>query len=46
MITFDVVLSFDVEPQEAIATLCEEVGRKYPGYDLQIVPDVDVSVTE
>ena len=46
VITFDVVLSFDVEPQEAIATLCEEVGRKYPGYDLQIVPDVDVSVTE
>ncbi|MBP3900981.1 MAG: cation diffusion facilitator family transporter, partial [Blautia sp.] len=46
VITFDVVLSFDVDPKEAIATLCEEVGRKYPGYDLQIVPDVDVSVTE
>ncbi|MBE5807471.1 MAG: cation transporter [Clostridiales bacterium] len=40
---FDVVMSFDIQPVEGIKTLCGEIGQAYPGYKLQIVPDVDVS---
>ena len=42
-IRFDVVVSFDVDRKEAIETLCGEIGRLYPEYDLLIVPDVDVA---
>ncbi len=38
---FDVVLSFDVDRGEAIETLMQEVGRLYPDYKLQIIPDID-----
>ena len=40
---FDVVLSFDVKPQDALKELCEEIGREYPDYKLQISPDVDLA---
>ena len=43
IIHLDVVLSFDVKAQEALKILYEEINGLYPQYDLQIVPDVDVS---
>ena len=43
ILRFDVVISFDVDRNEALATLCQELGPAYPDYHLQIVPDVDVS---
>ena len=42
-IRFDVVMSFDADPQEAIATLYEEIGALYPDYKLLIVRDVDLT---
>ena len=42
---FDVVLSFDIQPREALKILYQEVQKAYPDYTLQIVPDIDVSVT-
>ncbi len=42
-IRFDVVLSFDITPEEALSILHEELGRDYPGYNIEIAPDVDVS---
>lgn len=41
--TFDVVMSFDVKPREALAILYQEVKEAYPDYDVQIAPDIDVS---
>lgn len=38
---FDVVISFDIERAQALATLTEEVKNLYPDYTLQIVPDID-----
>ena len=43
LIRFDVVLSFDIAPGEALATLHEEIKAEYPEYQISIVPDVDVS---
>ena len=40
---FDVVLSFDIKPNEAITILCKEVQQAFPDYILQITPDVDLS---
>ena len=40
---FDVVMSFDVDREEALAEVIREVQSMYPDYDLQIVSDVDVS---
>ena len=40
---FDVVISFKVNARDAMATLYEELQKDYPGYDIQISPDVDVS---
>lgn len=42
-IRFDVVVSFDVNRNEAIKTLYREVSALYPDYTLQIVPDVDIT---
>ncbi len=42
-IRFDVVISFDIDRKEALETLYREVGALYPGYELLIVPDVDVT---
>ena len=40
---FDVVTSFDVDPDESIRTLTEEIQELYPDYKLHILHDVDVS---
>ena len=40
---FDVVLSFDVDRREALETLHGEISAICPGYDVLIVPDVDVA---
>lgn len=43
IIRFDVVMSFDVSHSEGIKTICEEVKKVYPEYDLVIVPDIDIT---
>ena len=40
---FDVVMSFDIPSGEGLQILNREVGEMYPGYQLMIVPDVDIS---
>ena len=40
---FDVVMSFDIRPQEGVAILRREIGEAYPDYAVLIIPDVDVS---
>ena len=42
-IRFDVVVSFDIEHEEAIAIMLEEIQALYPDYEIQIIPDVDVT---
>ena len=42
-IRFDVVVSFEVDREEALETLCGEVKALYPEYDILIVPDVDIA---
>ena len=44
--TFDVVISFDISPREALSVLYEEMKKAYPDYKIVIAPDVDVSVTQ
>ena len=38
---FDVVLSFDIDKNEATNIITKEIQGKYPDYTLQIVPDID-----
>ena len=38
---FDVVVSFDVDRNEAVQTLTGQVQKLYPDYSFQIVPDID-----
>ncbi|MCR5439351.1 MAG: cation diffusion facilitator family transporter [Selenomonas sp.] len=40
---FDVVMSFDIPHKEGVRILQEEMRVAYPQYDIQIVPDVDLS---
>ena len=40
---FDVVLSFDVAPQEGLEILQKEMNAAYPDYAVHIVTDVDIS---
>ncbi|MCR5783455.1 MAG: cation diffusion facilitator family transporter [Clostridia bacterium] len=42
-VRFDVVVSFDVDRNQAMETLYGEVGALCPDYDVMIVPDVDVA---
>ena len=42
-IRLDVVMSFDIEQKEGIATLCGELKNEFPDYEILVVPDVDVS---
>lgn len=44
--TFDVVMSFDISAKEGLEILHKEMSEAYPGYNITIAPDVDVSVTE
>ena len=43
ILRFDVVLSFDIKPAEALQILCKEVQQAFPDYTLQITPDLDLS---
>ncbi|MBR5112280.1 MAG: cation transporter, partial [Clostridia bacterium] len=40
---FDVVLSFAIDPKEALKTIYSEIETLYPGYRITIAPDVDLS---
>ena len=40
---FDVVMSFDIAPEEGLDILHREIAEAYPGYAVQIVPDIDIS---
>ena len=40
---FDVVVSFDIDHKEALDIMTGEVKELYPDYDIQIIPDVDVT---
>ena len=42
-IRFDVVASFDVDPNECLAVLKEEIGKMYPEYTINITHDIDIS---
>ena len=42
-IRFDVVLSFDADPNEGLKTVYEQVCSAFPDYNIIIAPDVDVS---
>ncbi len=42
-IRFDVVLSFDITREEALRIMMPEVKSLYPDYDVQILPDIDLS---
>ncbi|MBR7032597.1 MAG: cation transporter [Clostridia bacterium] len=42
-IRFDVVVSFDIDRNEAMGTLHGEISALYPEYDVLIVPDADVT---
>lgn len=44
--TFDVVMSFDIQPKEGLKILYEEMCQAYPAYKITIAPDVDTSVTD
>ncbi|MCR4616461.1 MAG: cation diffusion facilitator family transporter [Clostridiales bacterium] len=38
---FDVVISFDIDRNEAVQMITREIEQLYPDYTLQIVPDID-----
>lgn len=38
---FDVVMSFDIPHQEGVSIISSEIGELYPGYSIQITPDID-----
>ena len=40
---FDVVLNFEIDPQDALKILSDEMKEMYPDYTVEIVPDVDIS---
>ena len=42
-IRFDVVVSFEIDHEEALSILQQEVQALYPDYELQIVIDVDAA---
>ena len=42
-IRFDVVISFDITPEDALKTLHAELAEAVPGYTLHIAPDVDLA---
>lgn len=41
--SFDVVLSFDIESKTGVSTIHSELQKLYPEYHIEIAPDVDVS---
>lgn len=45
-IRFDVVLSFEIDPEEGLDKVYEVAYRLLPEYEFNIAPDVDISVTD
>lgn len=45
-IRFDVVVSFDIDPEEAVQTLYREMEKAYPDFTFQIMYDINISATE
>ncbi|MCR5216233.1 MAG: cation diffusion facilitator family transporter [Lachnospiraceae bacterium] len=43
VVRLDVVLTFDVEPQETMGCLREELKGIYPEYEFYLTPDIDVT---
>ena len=41
-IRLDVVISFDIEKEEAISILTTEISQIYPDYSVKIATDLDV----
>ena len=41
--SFDVVMNFNIRPQEGIQIIHREISEAYPGYEIRISPDVSVS---
>ena len=42
-IRFDVVMNFEIKPQEGLDILHKEIREAYPDYDLHIAADIDAS---
>ncbi len=42
-VRFDVVVSFDIKPKEAVRILRKEIGEQYPDYTVNITPDIDLT---
>ncbi len=40
---FDVVFSFDKNPSQGVAEIATEVGKEYPDYTVNVIPDVDLT---
>lgn len=40
---FDIVISFDITPKEALEEVCREVKEAFPDYTVEITPDRDIS---
>lgn len=40
---FDMVISFDITPKEALEEVCREVKEAFPDYTIEITPDRDIS---
>ncbi len=43
IMNFDVVMNFDILPEEGVGILLKELKAAYPEYNIKIAPDVDVS---
>ena len=42
-IRFDVVMNFNIKPSEGISIIQNELKKAYPDYNINVIPDVDVS---
>ena len=42
-VRFDVVMSFDIKPEEGVAKLYSDLKQMYPEYEFEIIPDVDLA---
>ncbi|MBQ5994987.1 MAG: cation transporter [Clostridia bacterium] len=42
-VRFDVVMSFDIKPEEGVAKLYADLKQMYPEYEFMIIPDVDLA---
>ena len=40
---FDVVFSFDKDPAQGVSEIVSEVGKEFPGYNVVVIPDVDLT---